>query len=439
MIVSDLEPTDDLRGAARDRNGFHNARQETVLNFPRHFLWGAATAPTQIEGHVQNEWTNVVARDGNTCRLACDSYHRYAEDVEWLVKLGVKAYRMGVEWSRLQSAPGAALNQKELARYCDLLDRLKQAGIEPMVVLHHFSNPPWITASGGWLNRKTVDAFVDYVGKLVGVLRGHVRLWNTFNEPDTYASNTYLLGEFPPFLKRRFLAFRTVIANMGEAHERACRIIRAQGSEVGPVGVGFSKNWTWFHPFRNTTPWDHCLAAMCDAIFNQWVLRAFLGGRRKDASTFLGLNYYGRVRFANLRALVPVNGLCPQRLAGMGVVCDDMFERHPGGLETILKRLHRRYGLPVYLTEHGAASADDEFRARDLKENLAALHRAISHGVDVRGFFYWSLLDNFEWQFGFSKKFGLIAVDFSDAKLPRKMKPLGHAYQRLCRENTLRL
>ncbi len=418
-------------------DGFPCVERGQALSFPSHFLWGAATAATQIEGHVSNEWTDVVARDGNTCRLACDSYHRYPEDVEWLVKLGVKAYRVGIEWSRLQSHPGAPLNQKELDRYRDLLDRLKQAGIEPMVVLHHFSNPPWITASGGWLNYATVGAFADYAGKLVAALRDRVRLWNTFNEPDTYASNTYLLGEFPPFLKWRFHSFRTVIANMDEAHDRVCRIIRREGSDVGPVEVGFSKNWTFFHPFRKTAPWDHCLAGLCHSIFNPYVLGAFLGGRRQDSSTFLGLNYYGRVRFANGRALVPVNGFCPTRLAKMGVVCDDMFERHPTGMELALKRLHQRYRLPIYLTEHGSASGNDEFRARDLKENLAALHRAIAHGVDVRGFFYWSLLDNFEWQFGYAKKFGLVAVDFADEKLPRKMKPLGHIYQKLCHENTL--
>jgi len=122
----------------------------------------------------------------------------------------------------------------------------------------------------------------------------------------------------------------------------------------------------------------------------------------------------------------------------MGVICDDMFERHPPGMELTLLDLHRRHRLPIYLTEHGSASADEDFRARDLTENLAALHRALSLGVDIRGFFYWSLLDNFEWQFGYSKKFGLIEVDFNDEKLPRRMKPLGEVYRQVCVENALR-
>ena len=178
-----------------------SAKSGAVLKFPPQFLWGVATAPTQVEGHITNEWTDFVARDGGNCRIACDSYHRYPEDIEWMVRLGVNAYRMGIEWSRLQSGPYAPLNRPELARYCDQLDRLQAAGIVPMIVLHHFSNPPWISAAGGWTNPATVPAFVDYVTKLVSTLRSRVRIWNTFNEPDTYASCTYLLGEFPPFFK----------------------------------------------------------------------------------------------------------------------------------------------------------------------------------------------------------------------------------------------
>ena len=411
--------------------------RETVLKFPAHFLWGTATAATQVEGHVTNEWTNFTARDGGNCRIACDSYHRYAEDIAWMVKLGVKAYRMGIEWSRLQAEPYGPLNQKELARYIDQLDKLKAAGILPMVVLHHFTNPPWVTERGAWLNRANAHAFVDYAKKLVTALRDRVRVWNTFNEPDTYASNTYLLGEFPPAYKGRFVAFRRVILNMARAHEEICHFVRAQGSSAGPVEVGFTKNWTTFQAFQTLFPWDFAIAAISHATFNRFVLSAFMGGRRRDAPTFLGLNYYGRVRIHHCRPLVPVGGFTRENLAKIGVICDDMFERHPPGMELTLLHLHREHGLPIYLTEHGSASSDEEFRARDLTENLASLHRALSLGVDVRGFFYWSLLDNFEWQFGYAKKFGLIEVDFADAKLARKMKPLGEHYRRICVENEL--
>jgi beta-glucosidase len=402
------------------------------LKFPDNFLWGTATSPTQVEGHVANEWTDYVAADGGHCRVACNHYHRYTEDVEWMAQLGVNAYRLGIEWSRLQASAFAPLNRPELERYVDLLDQLKAAAIAPMVVLHHFSNPPWITAAGGWLNPATVPAFVDYVTKLVPALKKRVWLWNTFNEPDTYASLTYLLGGFPPFHKWRFRSYRKVIKHMAEAHAQASRVIRREGNGVRTPEIGIAKNWTFFGAFQKFALWDHLVAGISHRAFNRFVLDEFLGGQRRDASTFLGVNYYGLARFRNLQPLVPAGGACPKQLARLGVVCDDMFERHPGGLGTILRDFHRRYGLPLYITEHGTASSDEDFRIRDLTEHLRELRGAMKDGVDVRGFFYWSLLDNFEWQFGYSKKFGLLAVDFNDEALPRRMTRVGEFYRGIC-------
>jgi beta-glucosidase len=404
--------------------------------FPESFLWGTATSATQVEGHVVNEWTDYVAADGGNCRVACDHYHRYAEDVDWMTRLGVNAYRMGIEWSRLQAAPFAPLNRAELDRYVHLLDCLKAAGITPMVVLHHFSNPPWITAAGGWLNPAAVPAFVDYVTKLVSALKDRVHLWNTFNEPDTYASLTYLLGGFPPFHKWQFASYRKVIRHMAEAHEQAGRVIRRESIGVKTPEIGIAKNWTSFGAFQTFALWDHFLAAISHHAFNRFVLNEFLGGRRREASTYLGVNYYGRARLNHFQALVPTNGVSSDRLKQLGIVCDDMFERHPGGFGKLLKDFYRRFGLPLYITEHGAASTDEDFRIRDLTEHLRELRAAMDGGADVRGFFYWSLLDNFEWQFGYSKKFGLLSVDFNDEKLPRKMTRVGEFYRDICATRT---
>jgi beta-glucosidase len=175
------------------------------------------------------------------------------------------------------------------------------------------------------------------------------------------------------------------------------------------------------------------LAGLSHHAFNRFVLDEFLGGARREASTFLGVNYYGRARLNHFQALVPTNNVPPEKLEALGIVSDDMFERHPTGFGKLLKTFHRRYGLPIYITEHGAASRDQDFRIRDLTAHLLELHAAISHGVDVRGFFYWSLLDNFEWQFGYTKKFGLLSVDFGDEKLPRKMTRVGEFYRGICK------
>jgi len=407
------------------------------LKFPKNFLWGTATATTQIEGHIQNEWTDFIAQDGSDCRVACDNYHRYPEDIDWMAKLGVNAYRFGIEWSRLQSAPFAPLNQNELARYFDLIDRLRAANITPMVVLHHFSNPPWINAGGGWTNPNAIPAFVDYVGKLVAVLKERVFLWNTFNEPDTYACLAYLLGGFPPQLKWKLNHFRRVIRNMARAHAEASEIIRREGHAGREPQVGIAKNWTFFHAYRKFSPWDRLTAFACHYTFNKFVLDAFLGGGRGRASTFIGLNYYGRVRFHHFHAMIPAGGAPVKRLKDFGFDCDDMVERYPEGLGKILAYLQRKFRLPLYITEHGAASADETFRERDLRSYLTALHGAMVRGADVRGFFYWSLLDNFEWQFGYSKRFGLLSVDFSDPRLPRRMKPLGEIYRTICMKGSL--
>ncbi|HEY1789216.1 MAG TPA: family 1 glycosylhydrolase [Verrucomicrobiae bacterium] len=402
------------------------------LKFPANFFWGTATSPTQVEGHVVNEWTDYVASDGGHCRLACNHYHLYEKDVELMAGLGVNAYRMGIEWSRLQSGPYAELNQKELDRYIHLLDCLKTAGITPMIVLHHFSNPPWVTSSGGWLNPAAIPAFVDYTAKIVAALKDRVYIWNTFNEPDTYASLTYLLGGFPPFHKWRYGAFRRVIKHMAEAHVRASEAIRRQYAGTRAPEIGVAKNWTYFGAFQRFAFWDHALAEISHHAFNRFVLNEFTGGKRRNASTYLGLNYYGRARLRHFQALVPTNGVPVEKLKALGLVCDDMFERHPAGFGRLLRKLQRQCDLPIYITEHGSASTDDDFRIRDLTGHLSELHAAMNDGVDVRGFFYWSLLDNFEWQFGYTKKFGLFSVDFNDEQLTRRTTRVGEFYQKIC-------
>ena len=264
------------------------------LKFPENFLWGTATSPTQVEGHVVNEWTDYVAADGGHCRVACDHYHRYEEDVGWMSRLGVNAYRMGIEWSRLQTAPFAPLNRKELDRYVHLLDCLKSAHITPMVVLHHFSNPPWITSAGGWVNPATVPAFVDYAAKLVSALKERVHLWNTFNEPDTYASLTYLLGGFPPFRKLQLASYRKVIRHMAEAHIRASEAIRRGGHGGRTPEIGIAKNWTYFGAVKKFALWDHLLARISHHAFNRFVLAEFLGGRRRMSQAARADGYYMR-------------------------------------------------------------------------------------------------------------------------------------------------
>ncbi|MBU6411028.1 MAG: family 1 glycosylhydrolase [Verrucomicrobia bacterium] len=400
--------------------------------FSNGFLWGTATSATQVEGHVNNEWTDYVAADGGHCRIACNHYHLYEKDVQLMAGLGVNAYRMSIEWSRLQPRPYAPLNKSELDRYTHLLDCLVAANVTPMIVLHHFTNPPWVTQWGGWLNPATIPAFADYVTKLAAVLKERVFLWNTFNEPDTYASLTYLLGAFPPFRKWHFRDYHRVVRHMAQAHLLASDAIRRHSNGGRAPEIGIAKNWTVFEAFHPLALWDRAMAGLSHHLFNRFVANSFLAGRRRDASTYLGLNYYGRTRLRNFQALIPIAGAPEARLNELGIVCDDMFERHPPGFGKLMKRLQRLYRLPIYITEHGTASTDDNFRIQDLDRHLFELRGAMDDGVDVRGFFYWSLMDNFEWHLGYTKKFGLMSVDFNDELLPRKMTRVGEFYRDVC-------
>jgi beta-glucosidase len=219
---------------------------------------------------------------------------------------------------------------------------------------------------------------------------------------------------------------------MAEAHVRASATIRRQFNGSGKPEIGVAKNWTYFGAFRPFAVWDHAVAELTHHAFNRFVLNEFTGGKRRNASTFLGLNYYGRARLKDFRALVPTNGVPAEKLKELGLVCDDMFERHPIGFGKLLRKLHRQCRLPIYITEHGSASSNEDFRIEDLTGHLRELRGAMNDGVDVRGFFYWSLLDNFEWQFGYTKKFGLFSVDFNDAQLTRRSTRVGKFYQQIC-------
>jgi hypothetical protein len=208
---------------------------------------------------------------------------------------------------------------------------LKAKGITPMVVLHHFSNPPWINAAGGWTNAATIPAFVDYVRQLVAALKDRVYLWNTFNEPDTYACVAYLLGGFPPQRKWKLGQFRRVIAHgarpcAGQPRHPARRRRRTQ------TGSRHRQELDVFPRLQKFSPWDRATAFGCHYTFNKFVLDAFLGGGRRRASTFIGLNYYGRVRFHHFRAMIPASGAPVKTLKDFGFVCDDMVERYPEGM-----------------------------------------------------------------------------------------------------------
>jgi beta-glucosidase len=424
------------------------------LRFPPGFLFGTATASYQIEGGVTEDgrgasvWdtfshTPGAVRDGDTGDVACDSYHRYGEDVALLRGLGVQGYRFSIAWPRVLPTGSGPVNQAGLDYYRRLVDALRGAGIEPAATLFHWDLPQTLQDAGGWLNRDTAARFADYATVVAEALGDGVGKWITLNEPVVVTWNGHIEGSHAPGLKLGAGAF-PVAHHQLLGHGLAVQALRAA---VPGVPVGITNNYGPCHPASESDA-DVAAAAFQDALHNLLYTDPVLLGRYPDLLgsltgdtvrpgdlettsapiDFLGVNYYFpeliRADPGAVFGTAPVEWPDPARTAfGWPVV--------PAGLTETLTALRDRYpGLPpVYVTENGAAYDDqagpdgavhDPDRVSYLDGHLRAVRAAIDAGVDVRGYYCWSLLDNFEWAEGFSKRFGLVRVDFDSlARTPK--------------------
>jgi beta-glucosidase len=427
----------------------------TPLRFPAGFLWGAATSAHQVEGDNRgNDWWRFehepgTIHGGECSGPACRHHELYDADFALAQADGHNAHRLSFEWSRIEPEPGTIAGDA-VAHYHDVLASLKRHGLRPMVTLHHFTNPLWIADRGGWEARATIDRFCDFVRFCAREYGSEVDWWCTVNEPEVYAFRGWSEGLWPP-RKRDDSAALVVIANQLEAHGRAYRILHEEDrwdadGDGRPAWVGFAKHCPQFEPDRWWSPLDRLRARLEDAVFNQALLEAprsgridlwIPGARRVRRSLpelagsldFAGLNYYTRwmVRATGREAHVARRGA---RVTDLG------WEIHPAGLAQAASRL-AALGKPVMITEHGFADASDRWRPGALVDALTALGGAIQRGVPVRGFFYWSLLDNFEWADGFRARFGLYRVDFDDPARPRARTRTAEVYARIARSNAI--
>ena len=411
------------------------------------FLWGAGTSAHQVEGgNDKNDWWDWEQlpgkiRHGDRSGAACLHWERYEEDLDLLRSFGMDSYRFSIEWSRIEPEPGR-YDDAAIDHYRRVLEGCRARGITPMVTLHHFTNPRWFAAIGGWEIEKNIPHFARFA-RLAGERYGDlVDLWITINEPDVLAFRAYDEGAWPPGVRDRSRALK-VMANLLEAHGLASAALRqtdrvdADG-DGKPALIGVAKHWALFEPLHPWFPPERMSAAIQHRVFNIAVARALRGDaielsipgvrsvrRRAEAlrgsSDFIGVNYY-------TRWMVSLVGKELRRARSGATVSDLGWEIYPEGLEKALVDC-ATFGLPLYVTENGIADAADRFRPRFIRESLAALDRARSGGVDVRGYFHWSLLDNFEWNDGFHGKFGLCAVDFEKADLPRIPRPSAQVYR----------
>lgn len=372
--------------------------QEIKLSLPNGFLLGAASSAHQVEGNNKNSDWWMYEEMGKLPKSgkACDHYNRFEEDFALAKQIGLNAMRISIEWSRIEPAEGK-WSVSELEHYKKVLRKLKDLGMTRMVTLHHFTLPRWLADRGGMATREGAAAFGRFAWFLAQNLKSEVDLWVTINEPEIYAGMGYRFGIWPPF-KKSLPGFLKVIGNLIRAHKAAYRAIK----EVNPdAKVGVAKNSVYMEPYRNK--WTDKQAVK---IANFFANHYFFEKIRKQLD-FIGLNYYfyERLRLDLKSGFQRVKPSEEEARSDMG------WRTHPEGIYYLLRAL-RKYNKPVYVTENGIANASDDMRKRFIAEHLYWAKKAIDFGIDVRGYFYWSLTDTYEWHDGFGPKFGLVEVDF---------------------------
>ncbi len=406
--------------------------------FPSGFLWGAATSSHQVEGgNVANDWWSyeeagrLPYRSGEACR----HYHLYEQDFDLARTLGHNAHRFSIEWSRIEPAEGR-WDLEAVGHYRSAVAALRGRGIEPVVTLHHFTNPAWFARRGGWLRHDAVDFFARYVERVAAELAG-IRYWVTINEPTVYAKHAYVRGDWPPCVRGAWFRAALALWNQARAHRAAYRRLHRSSPNAR---VGFAHSVPWIEPCDPRRGRDRLAARLRDLFLNDGFLYLIgalpARGRRAGGSLdFLGINYYTRtvVRAGSGgRALIVGEQCSGEHHRDRGAVSDIGAEVYPRGLMAVLAKFSR-LGRPLMVTENGVATTDEELRTSFLRAHLAALGDALRRGVNVIGYFYWSLMDNFEWTLGTAPRFGLVAVDYgTQARIPR---PAAVAYARVCRSN----
>lgn len=421
---------------------------QATIHFPRGFLWGTATASHQVEGNNTNNdwwaWEQQSGRiqNGDRSGLACDWWNgRWREDFDRAAGCGQNAHRMSIEWSRVQPTPDR-WDEAALDRYREMMRGLQARNLTPLVTLHHFTNPLWLQEMGGWENEAVIERYVAYVRKVVDALREYATYWVTINEPNVYASIAYGSGAWPPGKADLGAAIR-VLTNMVKAHAAAYKAIHAIQPQAR---VGVAHQIRPFIARRNWSPFDRLAAWLQSGLFNQLFPQALKTGvmrfpawtkrvpEAKGTQDFLGVNYYTR-EYVNF-SLLHAGELFGRRsfdstdeTSPTGFIANS-----PDGLFETLKWANG-FGLPILITENGVEDKDDTFRPRYLAEHIYQTWRAVNFNWPVRGYFYWTLVDNFEWERGWTQPFGLWELDVETQT--RRKRPSADFYAEICRENGL--
>ena len=439
------------------------------FRFPEGFLWGAATSAYQVEGSpladeagssIWHRFSHTPGHtaNGDTGDVACDHYRRWADDVRLMGELGLTAYRFSISWSRVLPAGTGRVNPAGLAFYERLVDALLERGIQPAATLYHWDLPEALDNRGGWLNPDVAPWFAEYAQTVYRALDDRVPMWATLNEPWVVTAEGYLFGNHAPGHRNLFEA-PLVSHNLLRAHAMAVQAYRA----VGRNRVGLVVNLEPKYPASESLE-DAAATRRADAYMNrQYLDPVFLGHYPHDIRDvfgeawpdfpddelrlirepidWLGINYYSRGLTRHAPLQLPVGAATVRHPRHAYTAMD--WEVYPQGLADVLAWVKARYAnVPLYITENGAAyydpptadgSVEDPLRVAYYRDHLRAVHRAIAQGVDVRGYFAWSLLDNFEWAHGYQKRFGIVHVDLETQQ--RTPKASARFYAEVIRSN----
>lgn len=398
------------------------------LDFPKGFLWGAATSAFQVEGNNVNAdwwaWEQKNEPLEKRSGLAANQYELYDEDFKLAKELGHNSHRLSIEWSRIEPREGE-FNQAEIDHYKAVLKSLKDKGFTVMLTLWHFTNPQWLAEKGGWENFSTPKYFERFVKRVVPELKEYVDFWITLNEPGVYTFMGYLGGDdsgrFPPGKKNNLSALK-VTFNQVRAHKKAYMTLHKL---IPGVKVGVAQDLNSFEAYHKHSVIEQLAVISSDIFSNHiffWMTKSF--------HDFIGVNYYFHHRFRRFK------GLIPQMVDVSSIkrdVSDLGWEIYPQGLFNVLADASDH--LPIYITECGIASTNDDRRTRFLISYLQEVYRAIAAGIKVKGFFYWSLIDNLELHRGFDPRFGLIDIDFKTQK--RTPRPSAFVYRDIIEHNAI--
>ena len=398
-------------------------------DFPRDFLFGAATSAHQVEGNnsLSDWWEYELAgklkyRSGDACR----HYDLYEQDFDLAKELNHNCHRLSIEWSRIEPEEGRFSSQ-ELAHYKKVILALRRRGLNPIVTLHHFTNPSWFARLGGWSLRESSNYFSRYVSKVVEELSKEVRFWVTINEPMVYLYHSYFLGEWPP-QEKSLLKTQAVKNNLLRAHINSYRLIKGlyKKNNLGDPLISVAQHMQAFVPCVPTLR-NNIAAYLRAKSFNLEFIERSIRARALD---FIGVNYYSR-------SLVELRGWGIKNFAMD--ICEEKhnnlqknslgWDIYPEGLYNILVGL-KKYSLPIFILENGICTEDDSLRWSFIQDHLNKLIQAIDSGVKILGYIYWSLIDNYEWDKGFAPRFGLIEVDYNTYQ--RRVRDSARRFAQVC-------